>query len=243
MLFSFISIATLFSSALAIPATGLPNDGIQRWKVTNWLGYMGTNVPSRFEFEVEGDEYGPRDGLVPPSEGGEIPSAVPPFFGICKLENGPFYIAVDGTDWVECDLGNLGSLNNRKLEVRAVPTPNPVKFGTDGRIQLRYTFLDPEHNVMWEWSTGETKVYFDDIKVGTFNIDVRSPECKPLSCFELGDGAGKVFGKGRDGSLYLLVFEGFSAFSPGFAKTGIIRHKDNFVQKQNYMVDKYIEAC
>ncbi|CAG8981719.1 hypothetical protein HYALB_00013303 [Hymenoscyphus albidus] len=203
MLVSFISIATLFSSALAIPATGLAKDGIQRWKVTNWLGYMDTNEPSRFEFEVEGDEYGPRDGLVAPSGGGKIPSSVPVFFATCKLDNGPVYIAVDGSDWIEC---NLGLSQDRKLEVRAVPTPNPVLIGTNGRIQLRYTFVDPKDNVKWEWTTGNTKVYFDDVLVETFNIDVSSLDRKQLACSELCDGAGKAFGKGRDEIITFSVF-------------------------------------
>ncbi|CAG8981301.1 hypothetical protein HYALB_00005101 [Hymenoscyphus albidus] len=172
MLLDFVFIAALFSSASAVPATGLPKDGIQRWKVTNWDALWNAyrdDIGTSYSFEIEGDEYtgesGTNDPLVPAYK-----SLVPAFVGRCAFRGSKESIP-DGSPWVLCDSTDKGG-NSGVLESRIKPF---VVHGghTQARIQVRFKFVDARSKDTWLFTSNGTLVPFDAIfvKGNTFNVD------------------------------------------------------------------------
>ncbi|CAG8953421.1 hypothetical protein HYFRA_00010170 [Hymenoscyphus fraxineus] len=165
MLLDFVFVAALLSSASAVPATGLPKDGIQRWKVTDWDALWNANsdeIGTSYSFNIEGDEYTAGSGTNDP--------LVPAFVGRCAFRGSKERIP-NGSPWVPCDSTDKGD-GSAVLESRIKP------FDVDGgdsqaQIQVRFKFVDGRSKNTWLFTSNGTEVPFDAIfvKGNTFNVD------------------------------------------------------------------------
>ncbi|CAG8959911.1 hypothetical protein HYFRA_00013183 [Hymenoscyphus fraxineus] len=158
MFFNFLLVGTLLSAsaAVATPATGLPEDGIYRWKVSLWNAgcVFNTDGGCKYDFTIEGDLF-------------KLSNVdIPPFVALCNSTGPKWAPEVDGP-WAPCSVTENGGRKTVAAKLLAAPPDDRANL----LFQVEYRFLD-DRNFEWDFTGGPTPGPIDsDVANRTFNID------------------------------------------------------------------------
>ncbi|CAG8983592.1 hypothetical protein HYALB_00004612 [Hymenoscyphus albidus] len=155
MIFNFLLVPTLLSSVsaspLAAPATGFPDDGVYRWKVTEYFAECVGDCSYRYK--VEGEKFG---------------ASVPAFVGECNGTHTKAFQDVGQEGVFEaCNITDQGS-SSRKYFTRIL---DKARFNNTLKVQGRLQFEEGGSKKVLNFTSAGLEIQFGVSDPIHFNID------------------------------------------------------------------------